>query len=168
LLEKRRIDNSFVKTHHGMLTPDEMALCQQAAACCPSFNLRKSARAVSRVFDEALQPSGLRSGQFVMLITIACLGEPTYGQLARDLVMDTSTIARSLRPLQREGLIAVVAGLDRRRKTVKITDAGAERIRQSVPLWRKAQERFNQRVGDERWTRMLEDLGQTLESVRGY
>jgi DNA-binding MarR family transcriptional regulator len=122
-----------------MLTPDEMALCEQAVALCPSFNLRKSARAVSRVFDEALQPSGLRSGQFIMLVTVANLGEPTYGQLARDLVMDTSTIARSLRPLQRENLIAVIAGPDRRRKTVKITAHGAERLRKSVPLWRKAQ-----------------------------
>ena len=120
------------------------------------------------MFDEALQPSGLRSGQFVMLLTIGCLGEPTYGQLARDLVMDTSTIARSLRPLQREGLISLVAGPDRRRKTVKITKAGAERIRLSVPLWRKAQSRFSERVGEDRWMRMLDDLGHTLESVRGY
>ncbi|MGE0664973.1 MAG: MarR family winged helix-turn-helix transcriptional regulator [Sphingomonadales bacterium] len=151
-----------------MLTQDEIALCEQAAASCPSFNLRKSARAVSRVFDEALQPSGLRSGQFVMLLAIGSLVEPTYSQLARDLVMDTSTIARSLRPLQREGLIAVIAGPDRRRKTVKITAAGAERVRQTVPLWRKAQARFNERVGEDRWSRMLDDLGQTLERVRGY
>lgn len=145
-----------------------MALCEQAAALCPSFNLRKSARAVSRVFDEALQPSGLRSGQFIMLVTIANLGAPTYGQLARELVMDTSTIARSLRPLERENLITVVAGPDRRRKTVEITAQGAERLRQSVPIWRKAQEKFNDRVGEDRWSRMLDDLGQTLESVRGY
>ena len=61
-----------------MLTPDEIALCEQAAAICPSFNLRKSARAVSRMFDEALQPSGLRSGQFVMLLSVARLGDPTW------------------------------------------------------------------------------------------
>jgi DNA-binding MarR family transcriptional regulator len=151
-----------------MLTQEEMARCREAAASCPSFNLRKSARAVSRVFDEALQSGGLRSGQFVMLLTIANLGEPTYSQLARDLVMDTSTIARSLRPLQREGLIVVVAGPDRRRKTVKVTAEGAERIRRIMPLWRKAQDRFHGQIGDERWTRMLEDLGRTLESVRGY
>lgn len=151
-----------------MLTTEELALCQEAATFCPSFNLRKSARAVSRVFDEALQPSGLRSGQFMMLLTLASLREPTYGQLARDLVMDTSTIARSLRPLVREGLIEVVAGPDRRRKSVRITREGAERIRQALPLWTKAQARFSDRVGETRWTRMLDDLGQTLESVRGY
>jgi DNA-binding MarR family transcriptional regulator len=161
-------DNENVKINHGMLTSDEMAQCADAAAFCPSFNLRKSARAVSRVFDEALQPSGLRSGQFIMLLTVACLRAPTYSQLARELVMDTSTIARSLRPLDREGLLEVVAGPDRRRKSVQITRRGAERIRQAVPLWRKAQARFSERVGDDRWTRMLDDLGQTLESVRGY
>ncbi len=139
-----------------------------AAAACPSFNLRKGARAVSRVFDEALQPCGLRSGQLVILLSVGALGEPTYSRLARDLVMDTSTIARSLRPLEREGLIELVAGLDRRRKTVRLTVEGAERIRQAVPLWSKAQARFNERVGEERWTRMFEDLGQMLESVRGY
>ncbi len=151
-----------------MLTPDEMVLCREAAAGCPSFNLRKSARAVSRVFDEALQAGGLRSGQFVMLLTVANLGEPTYGQLARELVMDTSTIARSLRPLQRDALIAVVAGPDRRRKTVRVTAEGAERIRQIMPLWRKAEDRFQEQIGNERWSRMLGDLGEMLESVRGY
>lgn len=151
-----------------MLTPDEMAQCREAAAGCPSFNLRKSARAVSRVFDEALQAGGLRSGQFAMLATIANLGEPTYGLLARVLVMDTSTIARSLRPLQREGLIDVVAGPDGRRKTVKVTADGAERIRQIMPLWRRAQACFQDQIGDERWSRMLGDLGRILESVRGY
>lgn len=145
-----------------------MELCREAAASCPSFNLRKSARAVSRVFDEALQPSGLRSGQFIVLVTVACLREPTYGQLARELVMDTSTIARTLRPLEREGLIDVVAGPDRRRKSVHITRRGAERIRAAAPMWRKAQHHFTERVGDERWGRMLDDLGQTLECVRGY
>ena len=81
--------------------------------------------------------------------------------------MDTSTIVRNLQPLQRENLIALVAGPDRRRKTVRITAGGTARIRQAVPLWRKAQESFNSRVGEDRWTRMLDDLGQTLESVRG-
>jgi DNA-binding MarR family transcriptional regulator len=153
---------------HDVLSEEEISLCTQATAICPSFNLRKSARAVSRLFDEALQASGLRSGQFAMLLAVARGGDVTYAQLARDLVMDTSTIARSLRPLEREGLIEVLPSLDRRRKAVRLTRDGAERIRRAVPLWRDAQERFVARVGDEQWSRMLGDLDGLLRQVRVF
>jgi DNA-binding MarR family transcriptional regulator len=157
-----------VNNDHKVLNESEIEVCAQASAICPSFNLRKSARAVSRIFDEALQPCGLRSGQLAMLLAVANGPEPTYAQLARDLVMDTSTIARSLRPLEREGLLEIVAGLDRRRKSVRLTPLGAERIRQAVPLWEKAQAWFNGRVGDDEWTRTLADLDHVLGRIRGY
>ncbi|MBI1181303.1 MAG: winged helix DNA-binding protein [Alphaproteobacteria bacterium] len=153
---------------HELLSPEELETCQSAVDVCPSFNLKKAARAVSRLFDEALQPAGLRSGQLVMLLNVASSGEPTYSQLARDLVMDNSTIARSLRPLEREGLLEVVAGPDRRRKTVRLTSVGAERIRQAVPLWNRAMAEFSRSVGDADWKRTVGDLNGLLESVRGY
>jgi len=149
-----------------LLSAEEVALCEQAAAICPSANLRKASRAVSRFFDEALQPVGLRSGQLAMLMTIGVLAQPTYGQLARELVMDTSTIARSLRPLEREGLIELVPGPDRRRKSVQLTEDGAERIRMAVPVWEKAQQRFLDVVGAKNWDRLLDGLNATLAGAR--
>ena len=148
------------------LSADEVAAFSHATSVCPSFNLRKASRAISRYFDEALQPSGLRSGQLIMLMTIARLGSPTYGQLARDMVMDTSTIARNLQPLAREGLISLTPGPDRRRKTVTVTDKGVDQIRTAIPLWREAQKRFVDEVGADQWANMLSGLSVTLRGAR--
>ena len=101
-----------------------------------------------------------------MLLTIAVLERPTYGQLARELVMDSSTIARSLRPLEREGLIEVMPGPDRRRKSVCVTDDGAERIREAKPLWEKAQQRFVKEVGVRAWDGVLKGLVSTLNGAK--
>ena len=38
-----------------------------AAKVCACFNLRKASRVVTQLFNKALQPSGLRSTQFVLL-----------------------------------------------------------------------------------------------------
>ena len=149
-----------------VLGADELAKCEQATAICPSSSLKKSSRAVSRYFDDALQPVGLRSGQLVMLMTIAVLEQPTYGQLARELVMDSSTIARSLRPLEREGLIDLVPGPDRRRKSIQVTKEGADRIRAAMPHWERAQKRFISEIGSKTWDGVQKGLTATLAGTR--
>ncbi|MFN3230676.1 MAG: MarR family winged helix-turn-helix transcriptional regulator [Alphaproteobacteria bacterium] len=149
------------------LSADERATCERIAGICPSASLKKTSRAVSRYFDDALQPVGLRSGQLVMLMTIAVLERPTYGQLARDLVMDSSTIARSLRPLERDGLIELVSGPDRRRKSVQITADGLDRIRTAMPHWERAQQHFLGQVGSKTWDSVLKGLAATLTGTKG-
>ena len=60
----------------------------------------------------------------------------TINALAADLVMDRTTLGRNILPLQREGLIAVVKGrTDRRSKELRLTEAGAERLRAAVNGW---------------------------------
>jgi DNA-binding MarR family transcriptional regulator len=73
---------------------------------------------------------------------------PTIRDLADSLVMDQSTIGQNLRPLEREGLIALVQDeVDRRSRRVKLTKAGRARFAAALPLWRAAQAHFENGFG---------------------
>jgi DNA-binding MarR family transcriptional regulator len=75
----------------------------------------------------------------------------TINALAGDLVMDRTTLGRNILPLEREGLIAVEPGRsDRRSKELRLTDAGAARLRIAVKGWSEAQGRFEAAFGRKR------------------
>ena len=80
----------------------QLAEIEESCAC---LNVRKAARAITQLFDEVLQPTGLRSTQFPLLVTVALLGEAPVTQLAEELVMDRTTLARNLKPLESQGLL---------------------------------------------------------------
>src|ERR1700749_809674 len=98
---------------------------------CNCVALRKASRRMSQFYDSVLAPSGLKSTQFAMLTEIERQADapPTIRQLAERLVMDQSTVGQTLRPLEREGLIALVADeADRRGRRVTLTKVGRSRF----------------------------------------
>lgn len=117
---------------------------------CNCAALRKASRRMSQFYDSVLEPSGLKSTQFAMLTEIDRRADapPTIRQLADALVMDQSTIGQNLRPLEREGLIALVQDeADRRSRRIKLTKAGRSRCAVALPLWSAAQARFESGFG---------------------
>lgn len=110
---------------------------------CNGTALRKATRRVSQLYDAVLAPSGLRSTQHSLLIHIARAGAPTMGELAAALVLDRSALAHNLKPLERDGLVAIrVDPQDKRGRLVELTAEGRARLDASMALWRNAQHRF--------------------------
>jgi|SRR5579859_1190740 len=118
------------------------------AGICNGTALRKATRRVSQLYDAILAPSGLRSTQRSLLIHIARAGTPTMGELAAALVLDRSALAHNLKPLERDGLVAVeVDPNDKRSRLVGLTPVGRARLDESTVLWRDAQHRFETAFG---------------------
>jgi len=118
---------------------------------CSATTLRKASRKVAQLFDEALAPCGLRSTQYSILVEIARHegNPPTLQVLADALVMDRSTLGHNLRPLERDGLVAIVPGVaDRRRRHIELTSAGRRKLRAAHELWLKAQTFFHEVYGE--------------------
>ncbi|MEP6940448.1 MAG: MarR family winged helix-turn-helix transcriptional regulator [Rudaea sp.] len=115
---------------------------------CVCVTLRRAARALSQVYDEALASSGLRITQFSLLRGIARLEPVSIGDLAQMQVLDRTTMSRNLAPLERAGLVRQAPGDDRRTSQVQVTPAGHAAIARALPLWRKAQRRIRQEFGD--------------------
>jgi DNA-binding MarR family transcriptional regulator len=118
---------------------------------CVCLAVRQAARHVTQFYDQFLAPAGLRTSQFSVLAKLKRLGPMTINALASELVMDRTTLGRNILPLEREGLIAVETGKsDRRSKELRLTDAGAARLRSAVKGWTEAQARFEAAFGHER------------------
>jgi DNA-binding MarR family transcriptional regulator len=120
-------------------------------AACNCLALRQAARHVSQFYDQFLAPSGLRTTQYSILARLQRRGPMTINALAAELVMDRTTLGRNILPLQRDGLVAVGPGKsDRRRKELRLTDAGAARFGGALKAWCEAQARFETAFGAKR------------------
>jgi len=63
--------------------------------------------------------------------------------------MDRSTLGHNLRPLERDGLVALAeSDADRHWKHVTLTGKGRAKCARAYSLWREAQERFEKRFGE--------------------
>ena len=126
---------------------------------CVCFNTRKAARAVTRLYDDALRPVGLRATQLTLLMAIEMMGAPTISALAEQMVMDRTTLAHDLRPLQTAGLVTVAPGDDRRTRITQLTEVGRRALSDALPLWRHAQASLiGAGLGDADWRRLQLEL----------
>jgi len=142
----------------GLLAPSELDAINEASGSCACANLRRVTRVVTREFDEAMRNTGFRSTQISILIEIARMGDAPVGELARVLAMDASTLTRNLTPLERDGLIAARKTQAGRRRSVRLTPAGAAVLRTAIPLWQSAQEKFLARVPEASWSSIRTQL----------
>lgn len=110
---------------------------------CNCLVLRQAARHLTQFYDQILASSGLRTTQFSILAKLRRPGPITINNLAKDLVMDRTTLGRNILPLQRDGLIGVTRGRgDGRSKELHLTKAGERRLVIAGRLWGEAQGRF--------------------------
>src|SRR5260221_6904987 len=122
---------------------------------CNCLAIRQAARHVSQFYDQLFAPIGLRATQYAILSRLRRDGPMTINALAAALVMDRTTLGRNILPLQRDGLIEVVASLDdRRRRELCLSATGAEKFRQASDRWAVAQGRFDSVYGSERAARL--------------
>ena len=118
---------------------------------CNCLAIRQAARHVTQFYDQLFAPVGLRATQYAILSRLKRDGAMTINALAAGLVMDRTTLGRNILPLQRDGLIEVVASAaDRRRRELRLTALGAEKQRQGSERWAVAQQRFDEVFGGDR------------------
>jgi DNA-binding MarR family transcriptional regulator len=118
---------------------------------CNCLAIRQAARHVTQFYDQLFAPVGLRATQYAILSNLRRGGPMTINALAAALVMDRTTLGRNILPLQRDGLIEVVASpADRRRRELRLTEAGREKQQAAVERWAAAQHRFDEVFGSDR------------------
>lgn len=135
--------------------------CAEIIASCACSNLRKASRVVTSYFDECLEPSGLKISQFYLLMNIHKLTSTTITHLAQKLSMDQTTMTRNLKILEKQKLIEIVAGQDQRTRVVSLTLEGYNTLTKALPLWKQAQTRVTEGLGQEMWNSLLVGLSST-------
>ncbi|MGH7962523.1 MAG: MarR family winged helix-turn-helix transcriptional regulator [Candidatus Binatia bacterium] len=138
----------------------------QMGRTCAGFNLRKTTRVVTQLYEEALRPLGMRSTQFMLLAAIKGQEPVTVQRLATTVMMDRTTVTRDLKPLEKQGLVRVEPGEDRRERRVSLTMQGDKALVAALPRLEALEARIIKTVGKERVARLLADLAAATALIR--
>ncbi len=124
------------------------AMTPTAPEFCTSLAIRQASRHVSQFYDQHLAPTGLLTTQFSILVKLKHGGPLTINKLAEAIVMDRTTLGRTILPLERDGLIVATQGaVDRRSKELRLTELGLVRFNEAKKYWAKAQAGFEAAFG---------------------
>lgn len=140
--------------------------CQEIGQACAVFNLRKASRTVTQLYEDIMKPSSILPTQFTLLAATRAMGPVTISRMAKELVLDRTTLTRNLKPLEREGLLHVLSVKDdQRSREVSLTSKGLKKLEEALPYWQDAQNRTRQALGSNRLDRMLADLKTTVSTA---
>jgi DNA-binding MarR family transcriptional regulator len=131
---------------------------------CNCLAARQASRYLTAVYDQALSPVELRITQFSILHKLVNGGPLTMGELAGKMAMDRTTLTSNLKPLERDGLLDIVPGKDRRAKQAVVTKAGLARYKTALPLWSEVQSKFEGAYGESPAARLRDALRAVLNS----
>ena len=98
-------------------------------------NFRRTSRALTQLYENALRPVGLRATQFTIMQALSLAGEVTQSQLSGILAMDSTTLTRTLRIMDREGWIVERRGQDQRERRLRLSKAGETQFKRALPAW---------------------------------
>lgn len=141
---------------------DRLSECPE----CVCFNLRKSARVITRFYDAVLKPIGIQGTQFSLLTVLHHTGELPISEVAEKLGVDRTTLTRNLKILEDRGFIVVGPGKDGRTKSVMLTDAGRDTLVKALPYWEQAQQKVVHGLGPSRFKALLKELSAIRELTK--
>lgn len=127
---------------------------------CTCALIRRSARQITQTYDAALKDTGLRITQYSILANLYRQKSLSITELANAMVIDRTTLTRNLRPLQRDGLVELSDGPDKRSRALTLTDEGRNLFKTARPLWRKTERKVRQGIDSEELARLRQLLAQ--------
>jgi DNA-binding MarR family transcriptional regulator len=122
--------------------PEPIDITMVADLACTNTALRRAARRLGQLYDDAMGPAGLKATQAAMLSKIEEFSAntpnegPTLQMLAERLGIQISALTHAMKPLLRDGLIKVRQDdEDKRTKHAILTASGKARLKEALRLW---------------------------------
>jgi|TARA_B100000287_G_scaffold431943_1_gene490219 DNA-binding MarR family transcriptional regulator len=107
---------------------------------CKCLKMRMASRIATQFYDKKLKPIKIKITQFTILSIIASSNNKTVSSLSSELLMDRTTLTRSLDILIKQKLIKNIKSTDARERIVQLTTQGHVVLEQAIPLWKEAEE----------------------------
>ncbi|AOP33014.1 MarR family transcriptional regulator [Leptospira tipperaryensis] len=125
---------------------------------CLNFNLKRASRAIAQYFDHVLDPVGLTSARFNILMTLGTTEGMELAPMADLLVLDRTTLLRNLEPLETLGYIKDIPSENKRARKVALTEKGWDALRLAYPVWKVAHDHVVQNLGVPEWKSIIKGL----------
>jgi DNA-binding MarR family transcriptional regulator len=137
----RLISRIHATYYRGMATP--------LPECDYSFAARRAARHISQIYERHLALAHVTPNQFNILCALNRTECMTMAELTQSMLLDRTTLVRTLQPLLREHLIesAQRAGTGRSLE-FRITASGGQRLQDASEHWLAAQREFEMEFGE--------------------
>jgi DNA-binding MarR family transcriptional regulator len=133
---------------------------------CICGSLRRTARALTQMYEKDFRPIGLRATQLTILQVLARAGEVSQGQLGDMLAMNSTSLTRTLRIMIREGWVAERRGKDRRERWVRLAESGEKLLERAMPVWEKLQDKVRTQLGAEEWEKLMQIANRVTNLAR--
>jgi len=115
---------------------------------CIATRLRMANRVITKVYDDALRPCGLKVSQMAMLAVAQDRGLIRQTEVGAELQLDDSTLSRNLELMRENGWLEEVSANDARVHSYRLTEAGRALLDKAIPVWRNAQGEAQRLLGD--------------------
>ncbi len=117
---------------------------------CLAARVRRIHRLIVGVYDDALRAAGLTVAQLDLLTTLMTSPRRTRAvDLAGELRLERSSLARNLARLRQRGYIATAPGGNGRELRLEVTASGRAAVEQAAEAWYAAQRHTAERLGDD-------------------
>lgn len=136
---------------------------------CACTTTRKANRALFRYYEETMAPSGVTVTQFAILRSLGRISPRPLSALAEELVMERTSLYRTLDPLITLGWVQISKAPKGRAKLAALTAKGKAQMEHATPFWESAQNQVVAKIGQDRWeavSQFLLDIPATIDSLR--
>jgi DNA-binding MarR family transcriptional regulator len=122
---------------------------QEMGGACIAMRSRVINRVISRIYDEALRPHGIKGSQMSILAVISGFGRAEPSEICRLLQLDASTLSRNVSRMKSKGWLKAATRSDRRAHRLELTAEGERIIEEAFSSWQEAQDKVTNALGEE-------------------
>jgi DNA-binding MarR family transcriptional regulator len=115
---------------------------------CIATQARQLSRVITRIYDKALRPIGVKGSQLSVLVAAGKMGIARPPVVCRVLRMDASTLSRNVDRMRARGWLEVVEDEDARAQPFRLTAAGRRIVEKAAPAWEHAQKQAMALLGE--------------------
>jgi len=133
---------------------------------CTSLKVRKFDRLLARQYDQAMAAVGLKATQFSLLSNVREYGPISLTDLAAKMVIEPSTMTRSIKLLQKEGWVKQVEGEDARSRLVSVTAKGIKKQASAISIWEAQQQHILDAVGEKKLATLHQLIDESMKLLK--
>ncbi len=126
---------------------------------CIAVRLRMLNRAITKIYDDALRPLGLKVSQMNLLVAAGKLGVARPADVCKRMRLDVSTLSRNVERMKARGWLETVADEDGRAQPFRLTREGRRLLDRAIPKWKTAQQQAGKILGKDGVATLLKAAG---------
>lgn len=136
---------------------------------CIFTTVRKANRSLFRFYQDALSEADITIVQLALLRALERNSPRSFPDLSDDLVMERTSLYRTIKPLIAMDAVKVFSSETGRTKHARLTSHGQVLIEKTMPYWQKAQSAALGEIGEKEWeyiSELLLNLPGLITNVR--